>query len=245
MVTFSRPVWERPCPACGTHPVRAELEPYYPVRALGSEPGPSDLPPRRRPQFGREQVGYLRRSVVSGDKHPVGELGTRAHLSVACWSRQKVHHAKVSPSLAGAVVVTGSVVLVGAAGTVAARKGPATGTESRASASATWQAANCPGATSPSSGVTVLHSSMAYGQRGWKRQPGAGLTTFGGSPTSDELVSSSGARGSGTADSSNWVYGWRGDVSSCSVGPISTTWPAYMTITRSATNRAEARSWVM
>ena len=72
-------------------------------------------------------------------------------------------------------------------------------------ASATWHAANCPGATSPSLGVMSRHASTATGQRGWKRQPGLGFTTFGGSPASVELASSRGARGSGTADSRSWV----------------------------------------
>ncbi len=38
--------------------------------------------------------------------------------------------------------------------------------------------------------------------------------------------------GTGTTDKSASVYGWRGDVSTSVVGPISTTRPRYITATR-------------
>src|ERR671934_2466211 len=102
------------------------------------------------------------------------------------------------------------------------------------SASATWQAASRPGPRGLSSGVTVPHSAIAYGQRARKRQPPFGLTTFGGSPTSAAAETSSGARGSGTAESSSCVYGCLGRWITSSTGPSSTRCPAYMTSTRSA-----------
>src|SRR6185437_12881262 len=114
-----------------------------------------------------------------------------------------------------------------------------------APARATWQAAACCGASSASSGVTWWHSSMASGQRQRNRQPGVGSMTLGGSPRPVSAVTSSGARGSGTADSSSWVYGCRGLASTSSTGPDSAICPAYMTISRSATYRALAMSWVM
>ena len=40
--------------------------------------------------------------------------------------------------------------------------------------------------------------------------------------------------GSGTAASSSCVYGWSGSDSTCSAGPCSTIWPAYMTRMSSA-----------
>ena len=57
--------------------------------------------------------------------------------------------------------------------------------------------------------------STATGQRGWNRQPGRGSITLGGSPRSPAAAASAsrlggGALGSGTAESSSWVYGCRG-----------------------------------
>ena len=46
---------------------------------------------------------------------------------------------------------------------------------------------------------------MASGHRQRNRQPGAGSITLGGSPRSVSAATESGARGSGTADSSSWV----------------------------------------
>ena len=69
--------------------------------------------------------------------------------------------------------------------------------------------------------------------------------TLGGSPRSVSAATDSGARGSGTAESSSWVYGCLGLVSTSSIGPVSAICPAYITISRSATYRALAMSWVM
>src|SRR5207253_1128932 len=48
------------------------------------------------------------------------------------------------------------------------------------SATATWQATRRPGPRSRSSGFTVSHVAIAYGQRRRKRHPSVGLITFGG-----------------------------------------------------------------
>ena len=45
-----------------------------------------------------------------------------------------------------------------------------------------WQAARWPFAYSVSCGSTARHTSVARGQRVWKRQPDGGSTGFGGSP---------------------------------------------------------------
>ena len=85
-----------------------------------------------------------------------------------------------------------------------------------------------PGARRParrSTGVTVAQASMASGQRQRNRQPGLGSITFGGSPLSVSAATPSGARGSGTADSSSCVYGCFGLASTSSIGPASAIWP--------------------
>src|SRR5579863_8779349 len=114
---------------------------------------------------------------------------------------------------------------------------------------ATWHAVSPPPSGS-SSGVTVRQRSVATGQRGWNRQPGRGSITLGGSPRSPAAAASAsrlggGALGSGTAESSSWVYGCRGAASTSSTGPVSAIRPAYITISRSATYLALAMSWVM
>ena len=93
-------------------------------------------------------------------------------------------------------------------------------------------------------GRQLMHTSNASGQRSRNRQPSPGSITSGGSLTS-AACTASGARGSGTADSSSCVYGCFGSASTLSVGPDSTMCPAYMTSSRSETYRALAMSWVM
>src|SRR5581483_4996277 len=102
------------------------------------------------------------------------------------------------------------------------------------SGSARWHATSRDGPSGRRSGVSARQTSSAYGHRPAKRQPGAGSTTRGGSPVSSP-TSSSGARGSGTAESSSCVYGCLGRCNTSSVGPCSTRCPPYMTRTRSAT----------
>ena len=53
--------------------------------------------------------------------------------------------------------------------------------------------------------------SCAFGQRVWKRQPAGGFAGLGTSPVSRiRSRLRSGGSGTGTADSSAPVYGWRG-----------------------------------
>ncbi len=74
-------------------------------------------------------------------------------------------------------------------------------------------------------GLTAWHVSMASGQRQRNRQPGVGSITCGGSPRSVSAPTVSSAFGSGTADSSSWVYGCLGLASTSSTGPGSAIWP--------------------
>jgi hypothetical protein len=76
---------------------------------------------------------------------------------------------------------------------------------SPAAAAATWHAALWAGASNVGLGVTRPHISMASGQRSRKRQPSAGFTTFGGSPTAADVETETGSRGSGTAESRSCV----------------------------------------
>ena len=48
----------------------------------------------------------------------------------------------------------------------------------------------------------------------------------------------------GSASASRFVYSWRGDTSTSFIGPSSTIWPSFMTMTSSPNCRASARSWV-
>src|SRR5690606_31982027 len=100
-----------------------------------------------------------------------------------------------------------------------------------------WQYTRWAGSrrTSVSSGTIVEHGSNASGQRVWKRHPGGGSMGDGTSPSSG--TGWSGARGSGTglAESSARVYGWRGDSNRSSAEATSTSLPRYITATRSAT----------
>ena len=57
------------------------------------------------------------------------------------------------------------------------------------------QATRCPGAVSIMAGTLRLQTSIASGQRGWKRQPGGGSARFGGAPSSPLRGASSPMRG--------------------------------------------------
>ena len=73
-------------------------------------------------------------------------------------------------------------------------------------------AAQCPGSTSRSSGVTWEHSSVAIGHLGWKTQPVGGFKGLGTSPlsvTRSRWASITGS-GIGTADNKAEVYGCKG-----------------------------------
>src|SRR5690606_18803944 len=110
-----------------------------------------------------------------------------------------------------------------------------------------WQYTRWAGSrrTSDSAGTTVEHGSNTSGQRVWKRQPGGGSIGDGTSPSSG--TGFRGARGSGTglAESSARVYGWRGASNKSSAEATSTSLPRYITATRSATWRTTFRLWVM
>lgn len=76
--------------------------------------------------------------------------------------------------------------------------------------SAKWQAQQWPGATSLNSGSFSEQMPCAIGQRVWKRQPVGGSSGDGGSPARMmrlRVFWISGS-GTGTADSSDCVYGW-------------------------------------
>src|SRR3989304_9315012 len=102
------------------------------------------------------------------------------------------------------------------------------------------QAARCPGRISRRSGTPWLHCAMAMGQRGWKTQPGGGLSGLGTSPPRivRSRVSSTAGSGMGTAESSALVYGCSGFSYSDCRSVISTILPRYITATRSEMWRA-------
>ena len=81
-------------------------------------------------------------------------------------------------------------------------------------------------------------------QRGWNAHPGGGLMRLGGWPgigSSRSWSMSTRAR----LFMSPIVYGWRGESKIVKTSPISTTRPAYMTTTRSASSAMSPRSCVM
>ena len=69
------------------------------------------------------------------------------------------------------------------------------------------QAAHWPSARSKRGGSSVRQRSIAFGQRGWKRQPAGGAISEGGSPLPVSSCSSSATTrsGSGAEAISNWV----------------------------------------
>ena len=77
---------------------------------------------------------------------------------------------------------------------------------------AKWQAQKCPGSTSRNSGRSAEHFSHAMGQRVWKQQPDGASIGEGGSPARMMRlrVAWTSGSGTGTAESSDWVYGWYG-----------------------------------
>ena len=70
-----------------------------------------------------------------------------------------------------------------------------------------WQATKWPFSISTSSGPSVLHRSVAYGQRAAKRQPGFGLIGEVISPFSIIRSLFFFKLGTGIAESRAWVYG--------------------------------------
>src|SRR6185369_3104884 len=107
-----------------------------------------------------------------------------------------------------------------------------------------WQATARPRLTSLSAGASLRQTSIACGQRGWKRHPLGGRITLGTSPRSTWRGRSASAAGSatGTADSRACVYGCSGSRNSVSRSAISTMRPRYITATRWLMWRTTARS---
>src|ERR671935_64830 len=109
---------------------------------------------------------------------------------------------------------------------------------------ASQQAAACCGVISMSGGTSWRHFSTAKGQRGWKRQPGGNAAAFGTKPWMAASRSCSRCR-RGMEPRSPIVYGCCGSAKSRSTLQRSITWPAYITITSSASSAITPRSCVM
>ena len=108
-----------------------------------------------------------------------------------------------------------------------------------------WQATKWPVASSRSSGSVVVHTSVTFGHRGWKRHPDGGSTGDGGSPTTSTGVGGASGSGTGIDASSTLVYGCIGARYSSSLGATSHSLPRYITATRSLMFLTTARSWAM
>src|SRR6266852_8733581 len=100
-----------------------------------------------------------------------------------------------------------------------------------------------PDETAKLGGTWTLQISIAYGHRGWNRQPLGGASRLGGAPRAASLGASS-RSGSGAADSRSCVYGCAAWSVRLTLGAASTSWPAYMTTMVSARYRADAMSCV-
>ena len=94
-------------------------------------------------------------------------------------------------------------------------------------------------------GSTATHCCVACGRRGWNRQPDGKRAGLGGSPSSSDDSVTRRPPIVGAAASSDCVYGCRGSVNTCSVSPISTTRPRYITAIRWLNIRTTERSWLM
>ena len=86
------------------------------------------------------------------------------------------------------------------------------------------------------------HLSNAFGQRGWKRQPGGMLIAEGTSPLSSIIFCFRSGSGTGIAESNACVYGCKGFEKSSSLAPISTIFPKYIMAILSDMYLATARS---
>jgi hypothetical protein len=93
------------------------------------------------------------------------------------------------------------------------------------------------------SGASLRHRSCATGQRGLKRQPAGSFARFGGSPGMP-VSGTLGPRIEGNASSRALLYGCDGVSKTVRVGPNSTTWPAYITSSRSEKWLTSDMSWV-
>src|SRR5881296_1025040 len=105
-----------------------------------------------------------------------------------------------------------------------------------------------PRPASSSGGSSTVQRSHAYGQRGWNRQPaGHALAagTWPGMVCKRPRTWLTRVSIRGTAAISPSVYGWSGCANSSGVAAVSTTWPAYITTTRSDVPATIPRSCVI
>ena len=121
------------------------------------------------------------------------------------------------------------------------RRSPAPVGRLRRRASGWMHAVARPPPSGRSGNAPSRQSGCTNGQRGWKRQPGGGAARSGGAPGIVESGSRTTSK-SGTERSRPSVYGCRGSRNTVSTGPVSTTWPAYMTATRWQVCAITARS---
>src|SRR5690242_266281 len=115
------------------------------------------------------------------------------------------------------------------------------------SSSAKWHAVRCAESSIGRSGGSSSRQRTRpceRKQRGWNGQPGGRLIRLGGWPGIGRSHSSSPVS-FGRLSISPTVYGCRGDAKMVLTSPTSTTVPAYMTITRSASSAIRPRSCVI
>ena len=107
--------------------------------------------------------------------------------------------------------------------------------------------ARCPSPIWKAGGDSATQASCASGQRGANRQT-SDRSTCASNTEPGMLLSCSSTPsspgGCGTQDSRPTVYGWRGFLKRSRTGACSTTSPAYMTATRSATRDMTPRLWL-
>src|SRR5215467_6238461 len=97
---------------------------------------------------------------------------------------------------------------------------------------ALWQCTHLPSSMGSSSGTLSMQICWTYLHRGWNLQPEGGSIRLGTFPGITESFSLRNARW-GTEVSRASVYGCFGFRNTCSTVPVSHTWPAYSTVTRS------------
>src|SRR5690606_26431167 len=151
------------------------------ARKLGAEQGAPmarhgspelvDIGIFRRTENGRRQHGveilWVDAAAVWGITHQGNGVCLRQEQAVRLEVRVGEFHQAISVEVAGSPV-------------------PATGVpaamRAESATSFRWQALQCAGAISLSSGRSARHFAMAIGQRGWKAQPAGGLAGDGSSP---------------------------------------------------------------
>ena len=107
---------------------------------------------------------------------------------------------------------------------------------------------SCPSGSRTAGGSTSRQTSIAYGQRGWKRQPDGGASGLGMSPCEHDARAARAARpgrAPGSPTAAPRCRGASGRRYTSSAAPISTMRPRYMTAMRSLMWRTTARSCEM